>query len=135
MDEIRRLVVVVDLDGRNDRRNQSFSAHLFADLTDGRRVVVLDDRGWGGTAMSPNPPEDVDIWAHGTLEDLEFTARTVVGPDEPPEGMSYEEVEDRHWDYLASVLAGRGVATDGATLRELAMDVELSERVLERLRG
>lgn len=143
MDEVRRLVVEVDLDAtENSRLRMSVRAHLKAELADGRRVVVLDDRGWTGQVffsypegvkMPSDPYADTDVWAHETVESLAFTARTVVGPDEPPDGMTYAEVEDGHWDYLAHLLGGRGLATDAATLRGLAMDVELSERVLARL--
>ncbi len=142
MSEIRRLVVVVGLDGRNDRRNQFFFAHLYAELADERRVVVLDDRGWassmGIAASEPGTDAqraELDIWARQTAADLEFTARTVVGPDEPREGMSYQKGEDHYWAYLVRLLADRGVATDAATLRGLAVDVELSERVRARLGG
>lgn len=132
MGEVRRLVVELDLgDGWNDRRNQSF-----------HRVVALDDRGWASSIgiASSEPISDadraeLDIWAGQTAAALEFTARMVVGPDEPPEGMSYEEAADDHWDYLVGLLAERGVSIDAATLRLLPMDVDLSERVLARLPG
>ena len=57
-------------------RQTSVSARHEADLDDGRRVLLLDDRGCSVSALS-------DIWAMTSVEDIVLTARTVVGPDEP----------------------------------------------------
>jgi hypothetical protein len=43
---------------------------------DGRRVLLLDDRGWSASG----PP---GIWAVTSVEEIVDMARTVVGPDEP----------------------------------------------------
>jgi hypothetical protein len=72
MSEVRRLVTVIDLDDR-DSRGRSVRARHEAKLADGRRVVLLDDRGWSSSA----PVDD------RTTKEVEGTARTVVGPDEP----------------------------------------------------
>ena len=84
----------------------SYSARLDAVLADGSRVVLLDDRGW---SESPDiGPEDPD--------QIAFTARTVVGPDE-------DASEDAHWEALAATLRAHGVAAGGQTLAALPHDV------------
>lgn len=51
-------------------------------LSDGRQVVLLDDRGW-----STSRPID-----ERTIDEVELTARTVVGPDQPPAGRTRAEI-------------------------------------------
>jgi hypothetical protein len=72
----------------------SLSARHGAVLADGSRAVLLYDRGWieelrvvRGSAPS------FGIWAHETPEQIERTARTVVGPDEPFEGRTRAEMD------------------------------------------
>ena len=67
------------------------------------------------------------------MEDIEETARIVVGPDEPPDGYSQEEVDAAHWAYLAKVLRRDGVVVDAQELKRLPHDVVLSERLLARI--
>ncbi len=123
-----RLVTIVDLDRDDfDARELSVSARLDAVLADGRRVLLLDDRGWGISG----PP---DVWASTSMEELDFTARTVVGPDEPPAGRTHQEEAARHWAALAVTLQRQGVAVEGSELPRLPHDVVLSERLLARLR-
>lgn len=109
-----------------DPRRMSVDALLMAELEDGRRVTVLDDRGW--TASGP-----VDIWRHTTIEDLADTARTVVGPDEPFDDQSAADMAARHWQEIARRLGGHGVEADSETLARLPHDVELSARVRARI--
>jgi hypothetical protein len=80
---VTRLVTFVELDFA-DARQMSVSARHEAVLVDGRRVLLLDDRGWGASG----PP---NIWALTTAEDIADTARMVVGPDEPFGGRSHED--------------------------------------------
>jgi hypothetical protein len=115
----------------------SVSARHEAVLADGQRVLLLDDRGW--TAESFHAAADgtrrrsTGIWATATREEMERTARAVVGPDEPFGGRTRAEEEAGHWDFLARKLHEEGVDIDGAELRALPHDVELSDRVLARL--
>ena len=44
-----------------------------------------------------------------SVEDIEQTARMVVGPDEPSDGFSQEDAEHAHWAYLSDVLRQHGV--------------------------
>ena len=91
-------------------------------LADDRRVVLLNDRGWSG-----------GTWAQETAEEMERTARFVVGPDEPFEGRTQDDMEADHWNSLARVLQQQGVEVEAAELKALPHDVELSDRVLARL--
>jgi hypothetical protein len=58
----------------------------------------------------------------------------VVGPDEPFGGRTRAAMEADHWDALARVLKQQGVAVEAAELKVLPHEVELSDRVLARIR-
>jgi hypothetical protein len=123
-----RLVTFLDVDADVAHARQvSVSARHEAELADGRRVLLLDDRGWSESG----PP---DIWATTTVEGIVATARTVVGPDEPFGGRSYEDMAADHWAQLASVLRQQGIVADVMELKRLPHDVVLSERLLARVR-
>jgi hypothetical protein len=134
------LVTFVDLDeSHTDRRRLSLSARHEAALADDRRVPLLDDRGWSMSpsrvagrlaAGDPSPSRPHDVAAGLSINTLEETARVVVGPDEPPSGLSQEEMEELHWTYLSSVLRQHGVVVDAAALRKVRHDVVLSQRLL-----
>jgi hypothetical protein len=141
---VTRLVTFVDLaDGVGDTRQVSFSARHEAVLLDGRRVLLLDGRGWtwsslitvqaGASDRDSTLEQHPDMWAMTSVEDIEQTARMVVGPDEPPNGYSQEDAEQGHWAYLSDVLGQHGVVVDALDLRRLPHDVVLSERLLARV--
>jgi hypothetical protein len=144
MSAVTRLVTFVDLaDGVGDTRQTSFSARHEAVLSDGQRVLLLDDRGWTWSSLinvqaaasdrDSTPEQQPDIWATTSVEDIEQTARVVVGPDEPFEGSSQEDAEQGHWAYLSNVLRQHGVVVEASDLRRLPHDVVLSERLLARV--
>jgi hypothetical protein len=122
---LTRLVTHVDVDVA-DARQMSLSARHEAVLVDGRRVLLLDDRGWSASG----PP---DIWTRTSVEDIEDTARVVVGPDEPFGGRPQEDMEADHWAYLARVLRQQGIVVDALDLQRLPHDVVLSKRLLARV--
>ena len=127
MGRVVRLVTFVDVaDATVDPRRISVSARHEAELDDGDRVLLLDDRGW----TESGPP---DVWATTSVEDMEFTARTVVGPDEPFGGHTYADMAADHWASLAGTLEQHGVSITAAHLARLPHDVMLSERLLRRL--
>jgi hypothetical protein len=136
---VTRLVTFVDLrEGVGDARQLSVSARHEAELPDGRRVLLLDDRGWSASSLiawgeGEVPEEQPDSWATMSVEDIEETTRIVVGPDEPFEGSSQEDAEEGHWAYLSDVLRQHGVVVDALDLRRLPHDVVLSERLLARV--
>jgi hypothetical protein len=134
-------VTFVDLaEGVGGTRQTSFSARHEAVLLDGRRVLLLDDRGWSWSSLitfqagdRDSRREHPDMWAMTSVEDIEQAARMVVGPDEPLDGFSQEDAEEGHWAYLSDVLRQHGVVVDALDLSRLPHDVVLSERLLARV--
>ena len=146
MSSVTRLVTFVDLaEGVGDTRQTSFSARHEAVLLDGRRVLLLDDRGWTFSPLitafqvgdasdrDSTPEQEPDIWATTSVEDIEQTARMVVGPDEPTDGYSQQDAEQGHWAYLSDVLRQHGVVADALELKQVPHDVVLSDRLLARV--
>lgn len=109
-----------------DPREMSFSALHLAVLDDGRRLTLLDDRGWSVSG----PP---DLWQETTVEEIVEDARTVVGPDEAHGDHSQTDMAANHWGGLASTLRQHDVLVDPKQLSRLPHDVELTERVRDRL--
>jgi hypothetical protein len=120
---VRRLVTYADIDDRCYDGTVSVTARHELELTDGRRVLLLDDRGWGSSGS----------WAEASVDDIQRTTRMVVGPDEPPEGRSQQEMETLHWNSLQQTAHLQGVIVDAAELQRLQHDVVLSERLLARI--
>jgi hypothetical protein len=122
-----RLETTAELAGESSGgREISVSARLDAVLPDGRRVVLLDDRGW--TTSGP-----ADLWSRTSADEIERTARVVVGPDEPPPGRSPEAEAALHWDFLAGILRAGGIVVDGVALARLQHDVVLGKGLRARL--
>jgi hypothetical protein len=142
---VTRLVTFIDVDDNvADARQMSVSARHEAVLGNGRRVLLLDDRGWSsslGAAWSvEEAPDDdswregmPDIWALTSVEDIVATARVVVGPDEPFGGRSHEDMDADHWAHLTEVLRQQGIVADALELERLPHDVVLSARLLARV--
>ena len=129
MTSVTSLVTFVDVvDQVADPRRLSVSARHEAVLADGRRVLLLDDRGW----TESGPP---DVWAMTSVGDIADTARVVVGPDEPFGGHSPEDMAEDHWAQLAGTLQQQGIAAQASELRRLRHDVVLSERLRARMGG
>lgn len=131
MAAVARLVTFADVDDRDvdpGPGHLAVSARHEAELTDGRRVLLLDDRGWA----SSGPP---DLWDRTSVDEITDTARMVVGPDEPFEGRSHEDMEVDHWTHLEQILRWHGVGIEATELAQLPHDVELSTRLRARLSG
>ncbi|WP_063784266.1 hypothetical protein [Streptomyces sp. SBT349] len=127
MTAVTRLVTYADLDNAaTDARQLSVTARLEAVLADGRGLVLLDDRGWSSSGGA-----DVRAWI--SAEDVETTARMVVGPDEPGEGETPEQAASGHWGSLARILGRQGVDVDAHELERLPHDVVLGERLRARI--
>lgn len=131
MHEAKRLLTSIDIDEpagtpRDADREMSISALLELELASGRRVTLLDDRGWGSSGPS-------NIWARTSLEDLVDTARTVVGPDEPPDRVSYEEADARYWARMAAIAQAKGVRIEAGDLPALPHDVDISQEIRARV--
>ncbi len=129
--DARRLITSIDINEaagaefNNDHRS-SISALHELELADGRRLTLLDDRGWSTSGPS-------DIWSYESLGGLAQTARMVVGPDEPPEGRSYEEEAALHWAYLAGIAQEHGVSIEAGELAALPHDLDVSPAIRARL--
>jgi hypothetical protein len=122
MTAVKRLVTFADIVDASSERVEVAARHEL-ELTDGRRVLLLDDRGWGSSRS----------WAKISVESVQRTTRMVVGPDEPPAGRSQEDMEALHWGALQEAAQRQGVMVDAGELRKLPHDVVLSERLLARI--
>jgi len=111
---VARLVTTAELAG-----TEPFSVRVLheAELPDGRRVLLLADRGFTSSGPYDSPAE------------IEAEARTVVGPDEPFSERTSEDMAAGHWAALAERLRSQGVETTAAELRQAPHDVVLSERL------
>src|SRR5215203_1802243 len=102
MVRVRRLVTTVDLADMQGRPVQEASVRALheAELSDGTRVALLEDRGFtwsvhasrigeGGTDAPPGDPPGA--WEAMSVAELEEDARTVVGPDEAYGGLTQEQ--------------------------------------------
>jgi len=123
---VTHLVTYIEVDAAVADRRLSVSASHEAVLSNGDRVLLLDDRGWSVSG----PP---DVWSTMSAYEIQNTARVVVGPDEAIDGYSQEDMEASHWACLAAVLRRQGADVKGSALRELPHDVVLGERLLARL--
>jgi len=148
---VERLLTSVDLDGHDPgshARSMFVRARHEAVLADGRHVLLLDDRGWGGTvrvAFLDGSPSEEDrrraereaprAWAHETVEGMQETARMVVGPDAPWGDHTEAEMESGHWDWMARILRDNEIDVSGDELKALPHDVELNDRVMARIGG
>lgn len=124
---VTRLVTFVDVDDQADD-GISVSVRHEAELPDGRRVLLLSDRGWSASG----PP---NIWSATSVEDIQETTRTVVGPDEPFGDRSQDDMEADHWASLQQIAQRQGVIIDATELGQLPHDVVLSPRLLARIGG
>lgn len=138
MASVERLVTFVDLDEASDSQ-LSFSARHDVLLADGRRIVLLNDRGWSQSrpisfsdGESPMPREPSSPW-EVTRGHIEETARSVVGPDPAYGEYVQAEMDAAHWEYLSAKLEEQGVDVVRADLVALPHEVELSSRLLVRL--
>jgi len=121
---VQGLLTLADLDDR-DPNGYSVSVRHDAVLSDGRQVVLLDDRGWSSGRSVDGE----------TVDEVKRTARMVVGPDEPAAGRTRAEMEANHWATLERKLENAGIRTDGVELKALPHEVVLSDRLRRRLKG
>ena len=78
-------------------------------------------------------PVPLDLWQETTVEEIAEDARTVVGPDEAYGDHSQTDMAADHWGGLADTLRQHNVPVDPKELSRLPHDVELTERVRDRL--
>jgi hypothetical protein len=121
--QVRRLKTFVEVDEGN-RTPNSVRARLDAVLDDGTRVTLLDDRGWAGGR--------IEDWS---IAEIEQTARTVVGPDEPllSRGETAAQMSDRHQQALRRTLSEAGFDVVEFEFDALPHDVVFGARLSRRL--
>ncbi|MCY3911613.1 MAG: hypothetical protein OXF99_08855 [bacterium] len=119
-----------------------FSLTEFADLSDGRRVNIRDDRGFSGSLHAFNwDPDTGEVkdasWRPGSrleslvsdpwrFETLESLTRSVVAALEPD--------DDQEWyEWVVVRLGSLGIEVDPASVEAAPYRVEFCSRVLEEL--
>jgi hypothetical protein len=110
----------------------SFRVSEFAVLDDGRRLTLHEERGWTQWVRRGAPPgeqltEDPGPWSLMTRQSVIQDTLNVVLPDDD------DPAEAHPYEWLAELLAARGVSATAAELRAVPYDVELSPRLEERL--
>lgn len=123
MANVERLVTVVELDER-DQSGHSAWAHLYAVMSNGERLVLLDDRGWSSGSASIADLGDRHI---------EDTARMVVGPDGPGPGETDEQMEAGYWKWMERKALDAGFGAEAAKLKTLPHDVEIGQHLRHQL--
>jgi hypothetical protein len=102
------------------RRGLSFRVQEFAELSDGRRITLHDERGYGTSG-----PEDP--WQFQTSESIEADVRTTVLPDD-------DDGEEHPWEWLVELLQTQGVEATPEQLKQVPYRVEFSQRLAAKLR-
>lgn len=74
-----------------------------------------------------------DLWQRTTIEEIADDARMVVGTDEADEDHTPADMAADHRAGLADTLRHHGVLADSDELSRLPHDVELGQRVRDRL--
>ena len=146
MDAPVRLVTFAEIDGDENSRQPGMRARLDLELSGGRRVTVLDDRGWSWSVglFSSDPIDaaelerqrrEIDPWSGWSEQDIGEMALEIVGEDsdDPSEGQTLEESRAEYWSYLAGLLREQQIEVEPETLRALPRDVELGERIRARI--
>ena len=100
-------------------RKLSFRVQEFAELSDGRRITLHDERGY-----STSGPEDP--WRFQTPESIEVDVRTAVLPDD-------DDGEEHPWAWLVELLHAHGVDASTEQLKQVPYRVELSPRLQAKL--
>lgn len=119
---VERLVTVVELDERSPSGHSAWT-HLYAVADDGRRFLLLDDRGWSSSAEI----------AQRDLQEIEDTARMVVGPDGPGPGETDEQMQTWYWEWMEHKLRDASISAAADKLSALPHEVEIGERLRQRL--
>jgi hypothetical protein len=100
--------------------------HEFADLDDGRRLTLHEERGFTISLRASTGPAPSDRWRYLTLEQLKRDVLTTVLPDD-------DDTQDQHpWEWLAGLLHFHGVEATADELRGLSYIVVFSERLRAR---
>ena len=105
----------------NFRRGLSFRVQEFADLDDGRRITLHDERGY--STSGPGDPKQFQ-----TSESIEADVRTTVLPDD-------DDGEEHPWEWLVELLQAQGVDASVEELKQVPYHVEFSQRLHDKLQS
>lgn len=133
MERVAGLVTFADLGEDAGPDRMSVSARHEAVLDNGRRVLLLDGRGWSASLRGPGVRDGDDAWAYATEQEIDRTARMVVGPDEAYGDRTQADMETGHWNTLAGNLQEQGIEIDADELAHLPHEVVISDRLRARL--
>jgi hypothetical protein len=103
----------------NFRHGLHFRVQEFADLDDGRRITLHDERGYSTSGPA-------DPWRFQTPESIEADVRTTVLPDD-------DDGEEHPWEWLVELLHAHDVDVSVEQLRQVPYRVELSSRLRAKL--
>jgi hypothetical protein len=103
----------------NFRRGLHFRVQEFADLADGRRLTLHDERGYSTSGPA-------DPWSFQTVESVRADVLTTVLPDE-------DDGEEHPWKWLVELLRVQGVDASTDELKQVPYRVEFSERLRAKL--
>jgi hypothetical protein len=121
-------------EGYIDTDSLSFKVHEFAELSDGREVTLLDDRGWG---MSGGGRTSDELLSELTIEEITSMAYMVLLPDWadvnhplPPDLAAVEGSGGaQDWDLLAERLRAFGVVSTPAELMRVPRRLDLGDHL------
>jgi hypothetical protein len=101
---------------RRDRPGMDVDVHEFADLADGRRVTLHQERGFSSSATRT------------TADQAKQDVLTTVLPDDA-------EItgEDHPWEWLASLIGDHGVVVTPGQLKALPYAIEFGPRLTAML--
>ncbi|MCK9899066.1 hypothetical protein MXD63_03095 [Frankia sp. Cpl3] len=124
----------------DERSGLAVRVHELAELSDGREITLLDDRGWGTSRGAATSDE---LLAELTIEEIERMAYLVLLPDwaddDHPLPPDLAAVEDsggaQDWDFLAERLRAFGVVATPAGLMRVPRRFDLGEHLRARLSG
>ncbi len=124
---VARLGALCEFDGEtpqeDGRVGLSFAVSEWAELADGRRVVLHD----GVLGFTSVLSTDEDPW---TVYDEDLVTSAVLSAVLPDE----DDGEDHPWSWLLELLTEHGVAADESELRTAPYVVELGPALTARLR-
>ena len=105
---------------KHESERLNFCLQEFAELSNGERVVLRDDRGWPGWSHAHSKSR----WKHITGQELTRRVLTVLEPDDYDEWMMW----------ICERLNQLGIPTDQATIRAIPFLVEFGPRIQRELK-
>jgi hypothetical protein len=109
----------------------------FAELTNDQRILLRDERGFGGClgsgSIGQGSTSQLGYWQQATQTTLEASARNALLPDEPAEPNMPPDLH-QHWLPAVIALANVGVQTTATDLSALPLRIEFTPELLTHLK-